>query len=396
MKRVIVVIVAILSLMVLISLYLVSCGGGGGGNGVEQQPPPPGGAGIGADGVAIFWYPYDTNIDIGAGNSVQETSDHGFVVAGYQAADFSSAHDVFLMKTDSRGTALWKRRFAWTGGAEANSVRQTSDGGYLVAGQAKMSTGNTNVYVLKTDALGNPAAGWPKTYGGTGNSVGYAALEVVNGYMIVGYRYVNPQENENVYVILTDTAGNVVRENFNYTSFCAAGGEIGRAIAVMPDGNYVIAGTTGCYGWKSVLLKIDSQDGHELWRKVYGTSAASSEAAYSVAVASDGFVLAGSRALVSGQPPVVGPLDALVIKTDQNGNELWRRTYGDSDQDVAFAVAPAQNNGSLVIGYTQSYGGKVDPNYSWPLGKGNCYKTTHKISRIRKQIVEAWNSRYRV
>jgi hypothetical protein len=89
------------------------------------------------------------------------------------------------------------------------------------------------------------------------------------------------------------------------------------------------------------------------------------EDAYSVAVAPDGFVLAGSSRLVSGQSSVFGPRDALVIKTDLNGNETWRRTYGGADQDEARTVVLTKNNDYLVMGYTQSYGGTVNPNTPW-------------------------------
>jgi hypothetical protein len=347
-------------------LYLVSCGGGGGG-GVEQQSQPPGGIGIGAGGVTIFWYPYDTNIAIGQGNAVQETSDHGFIVAGNQAPDFFLPNDVFLMKTDSTGAVQWKKRFAWAGGAEANSVRQANDGGYVVVGQAKMPAGSTNVYLLKTDATGSTAGGWQKTFGGTENDIGYSVLEVSNGYMIAGsrgYLDANKQEHQTIYIIRTNTTGSVVWERYNYASFCPGGSEAGRALAATLDNNYVIAGTTGCFGWKGFLLKID-KDGNEVWRNKYGTSTASAEGIYSVAVAPDGFVLAGKRSLVNGQPPLTGPADALVIKTDANGTELWRRTYGGADQDEAFAVALTQSNDYLVFGYSQSYGGTVNPAYSW-------------------------------
>jgi hypothetical protein len=349
-----------------VSSSFVSCGGGGGGGDVEENTPPPGGGGTGANGVAIFWYPYDTNVAFGAGNAVQETSDHGFVVAGSQANDFSSPGDVFLMKTDSKGTAEWKKRFAWTGGAVANAVRQTSDGGYIVVGQTGTQAGDRRVYALKTDASGNAAQGWPKTYGASESS-GYAVLEVSNpdGYMIVGGYQAN--QSANMYVIRTDADGKILWENSDYGSFCAGGSKYGRSLAATPDGNYVIGGTTGCFSWKSFLTKIDGQ-GNVLqgWPKMLGgTSLTYSEQVYSVAVAPDGFVLAGSQSLVSGQPPVGGPNNVLVIKTDTSGNELWRRTYGGSDQDEARAVVLTENNTYLVLGYTQSYGGTVDPNTSW-------------------------------
>jgi hypothetical protein len=353
----------------LIALNLVSCGGGGGGGGdvANDQQPPPGGGGTGANDVPVFWYPYDVNIAMGSGNAVQETSDHGFIVAGSQAPDFTTPNDVLLMKTDSKGIVQWKKRFPWTGGAQANAVRQTSDGGFIIAGQAKMSAGTTNVYLIKADAAGTAASGWPKLFGGTQDDAGYSVLELSNGYLIAGHRgYLggDQQLHQSIYAIRTDITGSVVWEKYDYAHFCSGGSEQGRALTVTPDGNYVIAGTTGCNGWKGFLLKID-ENGHELWRNIYGTSMASAESIYSVATASDGFVLAGSRGIVSGQPPVIGPHDALVIKTAPTGSEIWRRTYGGTDQDEAFSVAIDKNNDYLVFGYTQSYGGTVDQSASW-------------------------------
>ncbi len=366
----------LITLVAVASSSFLSCGGGGGGDGEAPPPPPPSGGGTGADGVVIFWYPFDTNEAVGAGNAVQETSDHGFVVAGTEANNFSSSSDVFLMKTDSNGAAQWKKRFAWTGGALANAVRQTSDGGSIVVGETGAQTGNRRVYALKADASGNAEPGWPKTYG-TADSRGFAVLEVSNpqGYMIVGYQY-KEQENENMYVIRTDTAGTVVWENYGHWTPCFGAGEFGRSLAATADGNFVIAGTAGCYGWKGFLTKIDGQ-GNTLsgWPKMYGgTSSAVNEGLYSVAVAPDGFVLSGFRSPVSsGQPPVVGPSDALVIKTDLNGNELWRRTYGGADQDEAHGVVLTKDNNYIVMGYTQSYGGTVNPDAQWQ------YQDVHMI-----------------
>jgi hypothetical protein len=363
-----VILLIVFTVVAAISSSFFSCGGGGGGGGVDQAPPPPSGTGTGANGVVIFWYPYDTNVAVGAGNAVQETSDHGFIVAGTQANDFSSPGDVFLMKTDTTGAASWKKRFAVAGGGMANAVQQTSDGGYIVVGETGTQTGNHHVYALKTDASGNAAPGWPKTYGAS-DSCGYAVLEVSNpnGYMIVGYQNI-PQQNENVYVIRTDTTGSVIWEKSDYGAGICNGtmGDFGRDVAATPDGNYVIAGKTGCNGWKGFLLKIEGTQGSVIagWPKLLGgTSMSSVETVYSVAVASDGFVLAGTRGMVSGN--VLGPLDALVIKTDLNGNETWRRTYGGADTDEARSVVVTKDNDYLVVGYTQSYGGTVDPAAPW-------------------------------
>ncbi len=360
MRRLPLIIMAGILLGALASLYIASCGGGGGGgNDIAVDQGPPSGVGTGADSATIFWYPYDANIAVGAGTSVQETSDHGFVVAGSQSSNFSSPLDVFLMKTDAKGATQWKKRIAETGSATANAIRETSDGGYIAAGRAKTAAGDDDVYLLKIDASGNTVAGWPKTYGGTGDDVGYAVLPVSDGYIIAGAR--NGGSSVNVYVIRTDLAGAVVWEKFDYASSCAAGSDFGRDIAATSDGNIVIAGYTGCFGWKGFLLKIDTQ-GNKLWQKAYNTSSTDFETISSIAALPDGFVLAGSHGLVSGQPPVTGPLDALVIKTDGSGNEIWRRTYGGAGRDEAQGVILTQDGNYMIFGTTQSYGGQISAN----------------------------------
>lgn len=365
----------IASIIVLGLITIIGSGGGGGDGDVAPPAPPPGGVGTGADGVPIFWYPYDTNVANGGGSSVRETSDGGFIVAGWQSTtSFAPPFDVFLMKTDNKGAAQWKKRFAWPGGAEAFSVRQTVDGGYIVVGRTQ-TQGNNDVYLLKTDAGGNAVAGWPRTYTSSGafNDAGYDVLPVnggTDGYIVVGGGYNAADSDHDIYVLRTDAAGNALTGWPKYYDDdpgypC---GETGRAIAEA-SGGYVIAGYSGC-GWSGVLLKIDG-NGTEQWLKVYG-SPAISQLFQSVAVTAGGeIVVAGYRAALSGQPPVAAPFDALVIKTDANGDTLWERTYGLAEEDEAFGVALTRDSsgnpdgGYVVAGFTQSFGGAVDQSQPW-------------------------------
>jgi hypothetical protein len=361
--------------MLLIAAFaMAACGGGGGGGGeVAPPPPPPGGSGTGADGVPIFWFPYGTNSAFGAANAVQATSDGGIIAAGFEADQATSTRqEVHVLKVDGHGTVSWERRIALGTTAQAQAVRQTADGGYIIVGTMTVATGNTDIFALKLDAAGSTAAGWPKMFGGAGADEGRDVLAInggADGYVIVGQRDVSQADSVNVYVLRLNADGSQRWERSDYANFCPGGGETARAIATAGDGNYAVAGVTGCFGASGILLKIDAANGNELWRHAYDTSLSNTALFESVAVAPDGgFVLAGSIAAVSGNPPVAGKFDALVVKTDANGNETWRRIYGGSEDEQAMSVIVAADNNFLVAGYSRSYGGAIqDPNqpFQW-------------------------------
>ena len=88
------------------------------------------------------------------GYSVRQTSDGGYIVAGYTES-FGVAGDVYLVRTDSLGELLWSRTFGGTGNDGGWSVQQTTDGGYVITGySASFGAGNKDVYLIKTDEFG--------------------------------------------------------------------------------------------------------------------------------------------------------------------------------------------------------------------------------------------------
>jgi hypothetical protein len=178
--------------------------------------------------------------------SVQQTSDGGYIVAGdtgsYGAGDF----DVWLIKTDPSGNVTWNKTFGGSGNDGAYSVQQTSDGGYIVAGTTASyiyARNSGDVWLIKTDSSGNMA--WNKTFDGSGNDWAYSVQQTSDGgYIVTGYTYSYEADDADVLLIKADSSGNMA---WNKT-FGGSDYEYGRSVQQTLDGGYIITGEISSYG----------------------------------------------------------------------------------------------------------------------------------------------------
>jgi hypothetical protein len=244
------------------------------------------------------------------GYSVQQTSDGGYVVAGYTYSYGAGEDDVYLIKTDAGGNKVWEKTFGGSSYDVGNSVQQTSDGGYVVVGTQSYGAWSADVYFIKTDAGGNKV--WEKTFGGTGDYGGTSVQQTSDGgYVIAGYTTPYGAEKMDVYLIKTDASGNKVWEK----TFGGSNADKGTSVQQTSDGGYVIAGDTESYGAGGdvYLIKTDAS-GNKVWEKTFGGS--SYDVGNSVQQTSDGgYVVAGETHSYGA-----GSSDVYLIKTDANGN----------------------------------------------------------------------------
>ncbi len=187
-----------------------------------------------------------------------------------------------------------------------------------------------------------------KTYGGTNYEEGWSVYQTTDGgYILMGQTYSFGLGIADIYLVKTDSKGNELWAN----TFGGTGNEQGYSVQETSDGGFILFGNTDSFGAGSTdiyLIKTD-QNGNEIWSKTFGGS--SYEYGYSVQETSDGgYILLGQTYSFG-----YGNTDMYLIKTDQSGNEIWSKTFGGNYDEVGRAVSETSDGGYILFGHTFSY-----------------------------------------
>lgn len=269
----------------------------------------------------------------------------GYVIAGETESFGHGGTDMYLAKTDGIGNRVWEKTLGGPYGDGARAVAETPDGGFIVAGwTGSFGDGGANVYVVKTDALGNLV--WQKVFGGDGDDWAYSVLSTATSdYIIGGYSesFVSGTGGlADFYLIKINPEGQLVWQHTYGNEFA----NYGRSMIPAADGGYVMAGS-GVPGF--YLVKADSA-GTRQWEAA--PVADIFDGGYAVAPGlDDGYVIAGMSSTGSANTQ-----DVYLIGTDSLGAKTWERTYGGNLSDRAWSIARAANGGYFVVGETESYG----------------------------------------
>ena len=289
----------------------------------------------------------------------------------------------------------WNRTYGGEGFDYAYSVLKTSDG-YIIAGVTNsFGKGREDAWLLRIDSEGNEL--WNKTFGGILEDAAYSITEADGGYIIAGHTKSFGNEKD-LWLVKIDKEGNelwnktidikfdVVRSIWKTDNGYVVAGEIDKlrysdiylvkfnssweeewnitlggslgdyahTVLQLEDG-YIVAGNRWDYkkgrhyAW---LMKAD-EEGNELWNKTFGGPEL--DVFTSLSKSSDGFIIAGfSNSAGNGRE------DVWILRIDSEGNELWNKTFGGILEDAAYSIAEA-DGGYIIAGHTRSEGHGIFP-----------------------------------
>jgi hypothetical protein len=257
---------------------------------------------------------------------IKETSDEGYIVT-CMTGEFDGHGDIGILKLNSSGDIMWQRAYGRRGIEDApyGGIQETSDGGYIVAGFTMASNYGTHIFwILKLNSSGDYE--WQKTYGGEHDmDFPYSIQETTDGgYVVAGVS--ESIRAGSVYIggywILKLTKNGDIEWQKTY-----GGDNFDRANSIhqTADGGYIISGRTSHKPARKSdfwLLKLSSSGDIE-WQRAYG-GAAWEEAGPIIPTSDGGYIIGGSTNSFRGIPRD----DGWILKLTSKGKIKWQRTYG--------------------------------------------------------------------
>jgi len=287
------------------------------------------------------------------GESMVLTSDDGIVIAGFNSPGAYMYKDVLLMKTDASGNEIWSRTYNLGLNDWGRSLKQTSDGGFIIAGMTEVSPQIFDPFLIKTDSEGIMQWYRQYDYGFGDDDRGHAVWQTSDGgYIIAGQTWLihGSFGNYDMYVVKTDMNGNVQWKKVFYWE--NEGADVALAVQQLSDGGYIIGGFTQSSSWASYIIRTDSL-GNAIWSNIYPGSWQSE--CYDIQATSDGgFILTGTETSFTTDG------DLLIIKLDANGNLIWKKIYGTVDAEQGESIQQLQDSGYIIAGMSSHGAGGYD------------------------------------
>ena len=256
---------------------------------------------------------------------------------------------------------LWVETYGGDGYQEFYGMAALADGGFALAG-GYLEPGEEymDMWLVRTDSTG--ATIWEEKYTDPDHAaeLAYTMIEVSTG----GFLLAGQSDGGNSWIVRTDNGGAIAWN----VSFVLFGGSHPMSITECSDGGFAFVGG-------HFLVKTDS-NGNHLWNRTYETASADeferNELEDVIETSVGDFVMTGkTETLGAGQD------DLWLLKTDENGVELWNKTWGSVERDYGRALIEVGSGGYAITGIKHT----ADGYFAW-------------LIRVDSNGDESWSQTY--
>ena len=300
----------------------------------------------------VLWERHYGGAD-GGFNEVIQVDESAFAAAGTLAGSPPQTDaDIFYIKVDSDGNEIWMHTYGGKGADEGSRIRETADGGFVIAGAIYDSRPTEGLhlgrlYLIRTDAQGKRL--WARPYGEHLLYLAYGLEETPDGgFVISGWEALT--HDDRVFVaIKVDSTGTM--EWKRTWDLVPGDGDLAFDMILTSDNHLVLAGLQAAYEGPQLaaLVKLDL-DGNEVWVKRYPRQDGESQFWEILEDVDGGYVMAG--AVVTDRDAETGMTRrcGLVLKTDRDGTVLWQATHEDpAHREIHFGGIAIHPEGGYVL-----------------------------------------------
>lgn len=281
------------------------------------------------------------------GYVIHQTKDGGYIIAGNTGC-YGGNTDAWILKLNNKGKIEWQKTYGGAGANAVYSIQQTSDSGYIVAGFTNcFGAGGKDFWVIKLNSDGLIA--WQKAYGGISDEIANSIIQTIDGgYIVTGWTMSFGAGKTDFWVLKLNSNGSIAWQK----TYGGAEGEWTRTIIETKDGCYLVSGLTTSFGVSNGdiwIVKLNN-DGTIRWQKVYGGK--NDEGANSMQITNDGGCIVTGATTSFG----AGSYDAWLLKLNSAGMIEWQKTFGGTGGDWGISVQQTKDNGYILAGETGSFG----------------------------------------
>lgn len=272
--------------------------------------------------------------------AIQKTSDNGYIITGQMLAA-GYTYDYFLLRLDETGDSLWSKTYNNEMDDDARAVLETSDGGFIVAGYSVSCDMDFEIFIVRTDSFGEII--WTNSYGNPDNTYAYAIEQTDDGYITAGKIFSGSEYYSDIYAVKINNDGVVQWTN----SYGNQYNDMAQSITATADGGFILGGESRLEDTNTgdaYFVKINA-DGDTLWTKIYG-GIHDDETCNSIIQTDDnGFMAIGYRRI---DPSSL--TRAWMLRLDETGDTIWTQYYGPAYWTLGSSIIKTSDTGYIFTG----------------------------------------------